>query len=326
MPTRREIILDELDRWLADGTLTPEEHARLRARYASDAEAARLDAPLGAGAATVGAVPRDARGSFAVNAMQFVGGLLLGAALVALAFFLKLDGAALPWGLFLFGVAGVGGGIALQFLAPDRDGLVEALLAAGLVPVALSGLAPDSPTLVGTLAMALAVITFVLRRGRGPSVVVAGAAFVVASFGAAGPEFLGESTRTAYIWWALLIGFGCLMLVWREEAWTSAGFALYVGPLVAAFLFVADQEWQVAEGAPLELLVGGYLALLLLGGILLGIRGLVAGSATGLTVDAVVFAADLGGPGTAVVVLVVLGGLLVWQAELVRAYFGRGAR
>lgn len=320
MPTRREIILEELAKWRAEGVITNEQHAAMAARYQT--EDALLNEQLDA------AVAREERGSFAVAAMQLVGGLLLGAALVALTFYLNLEGASAGWTLLLFGAVGLGAGAAMHFLAEGRESLEEALLAAGFVPLAIApfpGMEVDVESLIAGPAVLLAIAVYILRRGRGPSALLAGAAFVATSFALVGPEIFESDASPPYLWWALLLGFGGLMLVWREEAWTSAGFGLYVAPLTAAFA-MSVAEWGIREETPMQLILGAYLGVFLAIGVLLGIRGLVAGAAAGLTIDAVAFAANLGGPGTAVIVLVVLGGLLVWQAEFLRAYFRRRGR
>jgi hypothetical protein len=70
-----------------------------------------------------------------------------------------------------------------------------------------------------------------------------------------------------------------------------------------------------------ELLVGAFLGALTGMGVWLGVRGLVASAAAGLTIDAVVFAFDVGGALTAVFVLLALGSLLVWQGQGIRRYF-----
>lgn len=323
MTTRLDAILEQLDRWRAEGLVSDEQHGILAADARESADARMgdtVDADEVGGAG--GYVPRDDRGSFAADALQFVGGLLLGAALVALTVFLDLEGDAAEWTLVGLGALGIAAGAALHYLAPDRNGVEEALMAAGLVAVGVSAAAANDGRAVAVLGMMLAIAALVVRQGRGPTVVVAGAAFVAASFAAAGPEFFGARQAPPEFWWLLLVGYGALMLVWRKQPWTSAALGLYVLPLTLSFADLID-SWGVRDTLTTELVLGVYLGALLALGIALGIRGLVAGAAAGLTIDAVTFAADLGGAGTAVVVLLVLGGLLVWQAEFLRAYFTR---
>lgn len=322
MTSRRGVILDELERWRAEGAITDDFYDTMRTRYES-----MPDEPLpatGAGAATA----RD-RGGFAVSAMQLVGGILLGAALVALVAFLDLDEAIGPWVMLLFGFIGIIVGVAVHYMAPGKDGLEEAAFAAGLIPLAVATVIGGittfdyEPQLMGGIAAALSAAVYVVRRGHGPVVVLAGAAYAMATLAIAQITLFGDANPT--LWLLLLLAFGALLLVWRDELWTTVGLGLYVIPVTAAFIGVLTEQANVDSSEAIELLVGAFLGVLMGLGVWLGNRGLVAGAAAGLTIDAVIFANELGGPGTAVVVLLVLGGLLVWQAEFLRRYFARGS-
>lgn len=327
MTTRRSIVLDALDRWHAEGQLDEATYLRLRSR-------AEEEAASGADETLSRAEPREGRSAFAMNALQLVGGLLLGAALVALVVFLDLARDASSWALLLLGLGPYAGAVAMRLLARrgnaafvSREGLEEALWAAALVPIAASPM-PAQERVVAWIALALAVGAYVTRQGRGPSVVLAGAAYAVAAV-AAVPDPFGFGAEAAnagarYLLWTLFLAFGALLLVWRQETWTTVGLALYVIPLVGSLLPLLDL-WGIHGDSQIQLAIGVYLGLLLVLGVALGNRGLVTGAAAGLTIDAVWFAAELGGPGTAVVVLLVLGGLLVWQAEFLRNYFRRRA-
>lgn len=325
---RRDLLLDELERLHIEGALDDDAYRALRDRYLTSTDA-RLDerfapATLDASGRAIPAhgAGEESSSSFAATALQFTGGLLLGAALVALAVFLRLDGERAAWSLLAMGAAALGTAFGLHALAPTRSGLVEALLAAGLVAIAATAGFFEDAELVPWLAAALAAGTFAARRGHGPSVLVAGIAFTVTTAAALLPALFSGHEGSPYTWWLLLAAFGALMLVWRREAWTSATLGLYVAPLTLAIMPILD-AWNIHDSTVQQLLIGGYLGALLALGILLRIRGLVGGAAAGLTIDAVVFAADVGGAGTAVVVLLALGGVLVWQAEFLRGYFGR---
>lgn len=311
---RRDVILEELRRWRAEGAIDAHTARALEARYQAE------------GPAPAAAAPR--KSGFATGALQFVGGLLLGAAVVALVIFLDVDDDVAPWLMLLLGASAAGVGLALHASMPEREGLGEALLSAGLIPIVVAAVfsldGSESPDLfLGLLAAAAAVAAHALRKGRGPSVIVAGAGFTVASFAVADFQlFFGEpNLGRRLLWLAALLGYLGLLLAWRRETWSTVGLALFVGPLVMGFLFVLE-GFGVHDTVAIELLLGGWLALLLGVGIWLGNRGLVTGAAAGLTIDAIAFAFELGGPGTAVVVLLALGGLLVWQAEFLRAWFG----
>lgn len=309
MSARRTILLDALEAWRRDGLVDEPTYARLRER--------------------VHAEPEPARRGFAADAMQFVGGLLLGAGLVALVVFLDLAERVEPWAFLAVGAPLVALGVAgaLRRAAP---GLVEAALAGGLVPmlVAVGASFDEGVSLAVPALVALAGIGIVvLRRGEGPSVLVASVAFVWGSARATllRDDFLMEAPDMTMrsLWLLALLGYGALLVVWREKLWTAISLGLLVAPLTLAFgLLLEPLE---LESVAMELAIGAFLGALLGVGIWLRSRGLVAGAAAGLTVDAVTFAFDVGGAGTAVVVLLALGGLLVWQAEFVRGYL-RGGR
>lgn len=322
---RREVVLAEIRRWRAEGVLDEDTGRFLESRY---------DGP---GAATVGTPPllpppyaaghRARRGGgFAADSLQFVGGLLLGAAVIALVVFLDVPETARAWWLLALGALALAGGLALHHRAPARSGLAEAMLAAGLIPIAAAGLfAGDAATrgvAGGLLAAGLGAATHVLRKGDGPAILIAGFAYVLGTFTASQIQIIfGEPHLTGAILWLLaILAYVGLVLVWRDRGWSTIGLALLMAPAALSFLFVLG-AMGVEESLTYELALAGWMGLFLGLGILLRNRGLVAGSAAALTIDAVVFATDVGGPGTAVVVLLVLGGLLVWQAEFLRAWF-----
>ncbi|HEX2021512.1 MAG TPA: hypothetical protein VHH36_02285 [Candidatus Thermoplasmatota archaeon] len=331
MTSRRRIVLDALDRWVAEGRIDEATYLRLRSATEDEKDAA-LDEALAHSPADTGG-----RGGFAMVALQLVGGLLLGAALIAFVVFLGLRDATAAWAMLLFGILPLGVGVGLHLLARGgderlqaRDGLIEALFAAGLVPIAGSPTAIDTGVpqlkLVGLLAAAICAASYLLRRGRGPSALLAGGGYSFAILATLMPGLFGSANAAdAYLLWGLLLAFGGVLLYFRHEAWTSFGLGLYVGPLCLAFFIVVHEVWQLEGDLALQGAFAVYLGLLLGVGILLGDRGLVAGSAAGLTIDAVAFAFELGGAGTAVVFLLILGGLLVWQAEFLRNYFRRRA-
>jgi hypothetical protein len=340
-------ILRELDAWLADGLITSEQHARLRARIEAQRAAAlppRADAALGIAHPIAPDAPAAAgtrgerRGAMAVDWLQFVGGLLLGAALVALVAYLVPANSArtntdTPRALLLFGlgVFAIGVGIA-AYMALSRQGrapgLGDAAMAAGLVPLSISafGLVDAKLQWLAYLAALAPVAVHVVRRGQGPLAVLAGAAFALITFAASEFGLFSGNAKDpgAYVWLGALLAYGAFMLTTRRETWTTVTLGLYVAPLAGSFARILSDS-GIADSRTIELLMGAFLAAILGVGVLLQNRGLVAGAAAGLTIDAVVFAFDLGGPLPALVLLLVLGGLLVWQAEFLRGYFRKRA-
>ena len=332
MTTKRAILLEALDAWHAEGALDEHAWKFLSSRYRSGPPEPDLDAPLVAprGAPDANAPPttrtQGPQRSFAADAMQFVGGLLVGAALVALVIFLDVSDDAKPWAFL---------GLGLVLLAPAAAalyrgapiGLVEAGLAGGLVPLVVgAGAAPDQyDIIVPALVALIAVGVTLLRRGEGASTLVA---MGVYSFATARATILqdglfggGGDPTLRWTWLLALLAYMGLLLVWRHRLWALISLAIVVGPIALAFASILDLSHMSSTNA--ELVMGAFLGGLLVPGIALGSRGLVAGAAAGLTIDAIAFASTIGGPGTAVILLLALGGLLVWQAEVVRRYFKR---
>ena len=309
----RDLLLREIDAWREEGILDERQHATLRARYEGQDAGAR-------------------RSGFAADWLQLVGGLLLGAALVALvAYVVGFDGSdATRRSLALLGLGAVSllAAIVLHIArGADKPGLVDALLAAALVPAAVSAPSANEPALrwIAALALVPPLAALALRRGRSPVTALATVGFALASFFTIGDEIFSSSAGARpFLWETLLLAYGALLLAWRREGWTSVSLALLVLPLALALVAMLNSA-DVDGSHAIELWMGAYLGAILGLGVALGQRGLVAGAAAGLTIDAVVFAADLGGALSALLVLAALGGLLVWQAEVVRGYFRRRA-
>lgn len=331
MSTRRQILLDALDDWHREGSIDEPTWRFLRSRY-EHAPPGELDAPLAPAAEPaepLASAPRE-KGAFAFDAMQFVGGLLLGAATIALVLYLDVPDANVPW--VLLGLAGIGmaaAAAARYGLGEAKAGLTEAALAAGLVPAAVAGgyAIDDGPTLAAAGAAVLAIAAQLLRRGQGPSSVLAAAAFSLGSVAVVFRDIGSEpSLAQAFLWFAVLSGYLAFLLIQRRIGWTGVAAGAMAIPLTIAWIVLMMQTFDHLESVAVELLVGLLLAALMGVGIWLSTRALVAAAAAGLTIDAIVFAFDVGGALTALVVLVTLGGLLVWQAQLIRSYFGRHAR
>lgn len=326
MSTKRRILLAELASWRDEGILDEATYFLLRSRYEHAPPSDALDRELAAPAA-----PTGERRSFAADSMQFVGGLLLGAGLVALVVFLDLAEGAGAYALLLLGALLLSPAM-LGAWRGAPPGLVEAGLAGGLVPMLVAnGLAMQTggsdPTrlFVPLLVAATCVGVLLLRRGQGPSTLVAGGGFVWSSAAATllrEDVLFGEPQMTTrWMWFLALLALGALLLVWRGRLWTEISLGALVAPATLAFGLLLDPLHLAELGT--QLAIGAFLAPVLVGGVVLGSRGLVTGAAAGLTIDAVAFAFEIGGPGTAVVVLLALGGLLVWQAEAVRRYYRR---
>lgn len=333
--TRREILRRELDAWHAEGVLDEATYRLLRSRY-DHAPPGELDAPLvspgggGAGAASGRPEPvrpgeAEDRRSRAADVTQFVGGLLVGAAMVALVVFLGYDGAAAELPLAMLGGVLLAGAVAAQLrVGETHASLVEAAYAAGLVPLGVAAaMGFDNDAALGPLVLALVVGAHAFKRGRGASIALCAIVFAIGS--AAVSMQLFDDTRGTQpgLWLVLLSGYLALTLVWRRDRWSDVSAGLLVLPMTLAYLFLLDQAFETDSTLLLEVAVALFLGALFGIGLWLSSRGLVAAAAAGLTIDAIVFAFDLGGAGTALVVLLALGGFLVWQGQAIRAYFAK---
>lgn len=304
----RRALIAELDKWRQEGVITSEQQETLRARYSTPIE------PDGS------ETESESRGLAASAWFQLVGGLLLGAGLIALVVFLELQEPASGYVMMGLGVLALAAGYAAHQTAPERRGLSDAALAAGLVAVGVaSPVASNSNPWVALLGAALGALVFAWRRGASPVAVAAAAVFVSGTFSFANSSLFTSDDASAFVAWGALLAFGAFMLVWRAEFWTNVALAPYVGAIAVSFFMVLDAV-NVSGSEATELWLGAHFAILFGIGIYLGARGLAIGGAAGLTIDAVVFAFDVGGALTAVVLLLTLGGILVWQAELVRNY------
>lgn len=268
-------------------------------------------------------VAREDEPGLAMQAFYAVGGLMLGAATAALFGLLRLEGALgssdpAAWGFFAAcAIALLGTGAAL-LLAGQRD-LGDALLLAGVVPAAVT-LGPTPPAEVLWLLPTLVGLGLVAARNRGYILPIVGLALALASL----PFVLYRSLpeEPASLWWLLCAGAAWAGAVtwnrasppaWDDEASASATLAL-----AAAWLGVTIHVVQPGFDAGHEVVLGVFLLALLGVGVLLRQRGAVFAAAAALTVDAIVFAFDLGGPTTGLVVLLLIAGGLITTATLLR--------
>jgi len=331
VPSRREVLIEALGAWRAAGDIDDETHERLARRVTGEpvvAYAPRAEASaLGEASAAEGVqAPRVGRG-FGADSMQFVGGLLVGAGLVALVIFLDVGEDVGQWLFLGIGVTVILGAVLLHFSAGEsRRSLIDAAFAVGFVPLGVGAtqeiFQADSP-LPALLAFATALGVHVLLQGRGPATFLATACASLASLGAVLQFFDDIDATAAMIWLLLLLGYLALALIWRRESWSAASAGALVIPISIAFIMFLVDALGDPDSVAVEISLGLLLGALLGVGIWLGVRALVASAAGALTIDAVVFAFDIGGPGTAVVVLLALGGLLVWQGRGIRDYLRR---
>lgn len=293
------------DAWVQEGLVTPEQAERIRARH-----------PLAEGGAT---------GEGGVATLLYgAAGVLLGAAGIALiAVSLDIESAQVP--LALVAAAFFGAALAVRFLL-HKEMLADALLVAVLPPAVACGFGDaEAFTIVGVVA---SVGLFLWRRASGFVPTLAVIAFSVAAPVASGrltEATLGAGAQADTFMWlwvmaqlAFLIGVVLVdrLVTRKDEVAPTALAVIGLAASVIGFLASAmDLESEAVE-------VG--LGVVMLGAAILGAmlrhRGLVLGGAVALSIDAIVFGFDVGGPYVGTLTLVVVAGVLIWQAEVVKRF------
>lgn len=306
---RRVVILDELDLWRAEGILDEDEHVMMRSRYVPAPDAA-LHTPL---------TPTRAPPSTAAYATHLVGGLLLGASLIALVQFFVPIGIWQP-----FSALGVGAlCAAAAWVAETRRGelAAEAGFAAALLAGASVPFYALSMPLAGLLACGLALFVAVIRRGRTALAVLASVTFFVGAQHAARVDMLAPRPGASEgLYLLALVAFGALLLWHRREAWGGRALSVHaIGIVLATFPFL--DALGVTDPGLAALGVGIVLGALFALALRLHVRVMVATTCAMLTLAAVSFAFLALGPALAAIVLLLLGAALVWQAETVKGYF-----
>lgn len=300
--TFRDRLEDEVPTWVEEGLVEEEQARRILDRYADEAEPGSEGADVQAWLYASAAV-------------------LIGAA--ALAFvFVGIDPPEPGYWQLAFGLGLAIAGAGLHTAQPERDLLVDALLAAGMVPLSTAAIDTEIG-LVALVALALpiAILTWRWRQPFAPTLATIG--FTVAAAGAAfsqGAWWPATDADKAATWFLGQGLFGAALVGyerWRGAAWRGPTSLAVIGLGISFIPFLL--ETTDLGSVEVELLLGGLLLLVLAIGSLLHHRGLVLGASVGLGIDAIVFAFDVDELfGT--LVLLVLAGLAIWRAETLRGW------
>ncbi len=304
----RDRLAEEAPAWVEEDIVTEDQAQQLLDRY------------------DVQAQPREDEDSqgWASHLLYGTAGALLGAA--ALAFVLVgLDPAEPRWPLLVTGLALLSIGVLLELTLPSRSLLAQACLAASVIPMAASVI--DASFELGMwTTMAAAAGLIVWQRGSRFVPTFAVVAYAVAS-GAGTFELVADEAQAAWIWSGLVaaMGIGVVLVdrLMREEDGV-AHMALAVAALAISLLPVFFESMDIDDSVNVELALGGVMALVLTAGIGLKHRGVVVGSAVVLTIDAIVFAFDVGGAFLGTGVLLALAAVMIWQAEMLKGYLAEG--
>lgn len=252
---------------------------------------------------------------FAVHAL---GGLLLGAATVALVqFFVPTS--------FWQPIVALALAVAMTALARwiDRRGDARSALTlrcASLVGAGAVPFFPIAPPPLSALAAFVAVVPLVGRATPVASALLAVPCFFVNARHATGADMLrGDDVVAELIVLAALLGFGALLVRRRAERWGGWALALHAVAIAATTLPLLD-AMRVTDAGIAALAVGVALGLLFALGLRLRVRALVTTTAALLAFAAASFAFLALGPALAALVLLCMGGALVWQGEHIRSY------
>lgn len=298
----RDRLQEEVPEWIDEGIVDASQAQRILERYEAGA-------------------PSTAEVDTTSSVLYATAAILLGAAAIALVL-VGIDPAD-PEGYF-FGL-GVGlalAGLGLHAMAPERDLVVDALLAASMVPLAASTF--DGGLVLYPIAAVGLPVAFVAWRTDQPflptlsvigfTAAAAGAAFSEGDFA---PQTDAQKTTVWLTGQSLFLAGLTVYDRWRDAA-LSSPVALAVLGAAGSMIPFLDEVFDLSS-VTTELVIGAALLVVLGIAVVLRHRGLSIGVSVGLGVDAIVFAFDVDEIfGT--VVLVVLGSLVIWQAETLRGW------
>lgn len=262
----------------------------------------------------------EASASWARTLLYATSAVLLGAAGIALVF-VGIDPDPVQPSLAAVGAGFLAAGLGLHVLQPERDLLVDALLAAALAPLAVATFDPSVSTgntlAYGLPSLGLSLAYLVTRREQPflPTLAVLG---FTASAGGTAFNALDGAADGGLAWAAAqLVLLAALLGIDRglreSEATTPVALAVlaFAGSLIP-FLF---ETVELDSAESVELSLGAAMVAVLGLGVAVEHRGLLMGAAVALGVDAIAFAFTVGGVWLGIGVLVTLAVALIWQAE-----------
>jgi uncharacterized membrane protein len=300
----RDRLQDEVPTWVDEGLVTRDQAEAILERY--------------------GAAPSDDKGG--VRALLYgTAAVLVGAAALALVF-VGLDPAEPAPVLTGVGLALAVAGGGLHLAGRGLGRIADAVLGASLVPLAAAPLEGEL-ALASAAVLAVPVAYLALRRSNRFVPALAVVAFTVAA-GATAYDLEGWVVTTdeaaAAIWVAVQTALLAAVVAAdqvRGEVSPAPGALAVGGAAVSTVLYLEDGVGLSSIG--IELTLGTALLAVMGAAILLQHRGAAVGAAVGLCVDAIVFAFDVDEIfGT--VLLLVLGGTVIWRAETLRGWLASG--
>lgn len=303
-PREARRILEEARQWADEGLLGAEALSTIETRYA----------PL-----------VDQEGdSLPVRLLYALGGLLLGAAAIALVVFADVSEAWRAPSLFALGLVGLAAGGALMALR--QEGFTDAAFLAGLVPMTFAA----APFTEGTVAYAVAaaaapLVVLGLRHHQDITAAAAAAAFAfalpLAVFQVA--DQAGDPDGFSVVWWIAMAGAtaGALLLDRFEARFRGDAVAAIAAVGMAAATLGVTADWiDPSWDGAFEVILGAVELGLLAVGLTLRQKGLIVGSSAVVIVDAIVFAFHVGNELWGLATLVAFALVLFTQARLLRRW------
>lgn len=298
-PAEAAVVLREARKWASEGLLPRESLATVEARYGAVADGT------------------SAGGRSGAIALLGLGGALLGAAVIGLLVVLGVSPGLRAYALIASAAGWLAVGMAMARRSPT-EGLADALLVAALVDVIGAGAASMGERSIPALAASLlSPFLFWWFRDRRLVPTAAGFAFYPLTAIAAATVLSSTSRLAAAVYaiagvaWlvaALVLG-KALRSPWRNEVLATAS----LGVATCAIAF-SHGVLSMTSSTKVELAVGVAMGVLFATGLVAREKGLIFGAGLMLVIDALVFAFDLGGYLTGVILLVLLAAAVLWRA------------
>ncbi len=265
--------------------------------------------------------------SLAMQSFYAIGGVMLGAATAALFGLLVINDLAdtdrSAWWFFAI-FAFLFMGIAVAIHAMKQRELGDSMIIASLVPTAilLGPGAPEDILLFIPVVVGLAVAVW--RRGAYLvpilGIALSSVALPLSIFQTLGNDWsFGDAA--AWAWFILSVLLIAAIVAWsriEELRWDSEAIAGTGLAASFAWIVLVDDVIQPNFDGGYEVIIALFLGALIGLGVILKERMLTFVAGIALAIDAIVFAFDIGGPTTGLVVLLLMAGGLITAATLLR--------
>lgn len=281
---------------------------------------------------TLGPVADEGSPSLAMQSFYAIGGVMLGAASAALYGLLELNnilqGEHSAWFFFLI-FAVLFGGVAVGTRMAGQAELADALAIATLVPTAIMlGPRPVNDGLYFLpVLLAGAMLAWRHRAHLVPllSLGVLCVGLPIALFQTIGDDWsLGDQASWAWLATAVLVFAGTI--VWtrlQDLKWEMEGLGATTIAAAMAWINVVAEVIEPTFDGGYEVIIALGLGALIGVGVLLKERVIIFVSGIALAIDAIIFAFDIGGPTTGLIVLLAMAGGLIAVATILRRRKGQ---